>query len=45
LIGVVIGEGTAQVLPTKLTKLVAATGFAIMALRLLVFGSNETTEE
>jgi putative Ca2+/H+ antiporter (TMEM165/GDT1 family) len=45
LIGVVMGVGTAQVLPTKLTKLVAATGFAIMALRLLVFGPSETTEE
>lgn len=35
LIGVVIGEGTAQLLPTRLVKAAAAIGFAIMGLRLL----------
>ncbi|HEY9688456.1 MAG TPA: TMEM165/GDT1 family protein [Coleofasciculaceae cyanobacterium] len=35
LIGVLIGEGTAQLLPTRLVKAVAAIGFAIMGVRLL----------
>ncbi len=44
LIGVLIGEGTAQILPTRWTKLIAAIGFAIMAVKLLFFGSDETEE-
>jgi putative Ca2+/H+ antiporter (TMEM165/GDT1 family) len=36
LLGVIVGEGTAQVLPPRLIKLVAAIGFAVMALRLLL---------
>jgi putative Ca2+/H+ antiporter (TMEM165/GDT1 family) len=43
-IGVIIGEGTAQVLPAKWTKLIAAIGFAVMAVRLLFFGSDEEEE-
>ncbi len=35
LIGVLIGEGTAQLLPTRLVKAVAAIGFAVMGVRLL----------
>ncbi len=44
LIGVLIGEGTAQILPTRWTKLIAAIGFAIMAVKLLFFGSGEPEE-
>jgi putative Ca2+/H+ antiporter (TMEM165/GDT1 family) len=39
-IGVLIGEGTAQILPTQWTKLIAAIGFAIMAIKLLFFGGE-----
>jgi putative Ca2+/H+ antiporter (TMEM165/GDT1 family) len=39
-IGVIIGEGTAQILPTRWTKLIAAIGFAIMAIKVLFFGSE-----
>ena len=35
LLGVIIGEGTAQVLPERLVKAVAAIGFALLAVRLL----------
>lgn len=45
LIGVVLGEGTAQLLPTKWTKIVAAIGFAILAIRLLWFGEKEEITE
>jgi len=41
LIGVVLGEGTAQLLPTKWTKIVAAIGFAVLAVRLLWFNNDE----
>jgi putative Ca2+/H+ antiporter (TMEM165/GDT1 family) len=41
LIGVVIGEGTAQILPTQLTKSIAAIGFAAMATKLLFFQRTE----
>ncbi|MGI0490275.1 TMEM165/GDT1 family protein [Alkalinema pantanalense CENA528] len=41
LIGVLVGEGTAQILPTRWTKLIAAIGFAVMAVRLLFFSNNE----
>lgn len=34
-LGVMVGEGTATILPTKLLKAIAALGFAIMAVRLL----------
>lgn len=44
LIGVLIGGGTAQFLPTKWTKLIAAIGFAVMAIRLLWFSSNKDSE-
>lgn len=41
LIGVVLGEGTAQLLPTKWTKIVAAIGFAVLGVRLLWFGDKD----
>jgi putative Ca2+/H+ antiporter (TMEM165/GDT1 family) len=45
-IGVIIGEGTAQILPTKWTKLIAAIGFAVMAVKLLFLGGEaEDSEE
>ncbi|MBT9313089.1 TMEM165/GDT1 family protein [Leptothoe kymatousa] len=34
-LGVLVGEGTAQILPTQLVKGIAAIGFALMAIRLL----------
>jgi putative Ca2+/H+ antiporter (TMEM165/GDT1 family) len=36
LLGVLVGEGTAHLLPARLVKLVAAIGFAVMAVRLLL---------
>ncbi len=42
LIGVLLGEGTAQLLPTKWTKLIAAIGFAVLAIRLLFFGAKDS---
>ncbi|NER83440.1 MAG: TMEM165/GDT1 family protein [Leptolyngbya sp. SIO1D8] len=35
LLGALLGEGTAQILPTRLVKAAAAIGFAILAVRLL----------
>lgn len=35
-LGVIVGEGTAQLLPAKVVKMVAAIGFAVMAIRLLL---------
>lgn len=35
LIGVLLGGGVAQILPTRLVKAIAALGFAILALRIL----------
>lgn len=42
-LGVLAGGGLAQVLPTKMLKLIAAAGFAIMALKIL--GSNLRSSE
>lgn len=39
-LGVLLGEGTAHLLPAKFVKIVAAIGFAIMAVRLLWPGSE-----
>ena len=44
LIGVLVGEAAAQVLPARMMKAIAAVGFALMALRLL-WPSTETSEE
>ncbi|MGI0489045.1 TMEM165/GDT1 family protein [Pantanalinema rosaneae CENA516] len=35
-LGVMVGEGTAQLLPAKVVKIIAAIGFAVMAIRLLL---------
>lgn len=43
-LGVILGEGVAQVLPTRLLKLAAAIGFAVMALRLLWPSKDESEE-
>lgn len=44
LIGVLAGEGVAQLLPTRMLKAIAAVGFALMAVRLL-WPSIEKNEE
>jgi putative Ca2+/H+ antiporter (TMEM165/GDT1 family) len=44
LIGVIAGEGVAQLLPERILKAIAAIGFAFMALRLL-WPSEEEKEE
>ncbi|MGJ3247073.1 MAG: TMEM165/GDT1 family protein [Elainellaceae cyanobacterium] len=42
LLGVLVGEGTAQLLPIRWVKAIAAIGFALMAVRLLWTGdANE----
>ncbi|WP_071515500.1 TMEM165/GDT1 family protein [Geitlerinema sp. PCC 9228] len=42
-LGIMVGEGTAQILPQDIVKAIAAVGFTIMAFRLL-FGSSEAEE-
>ncbi len=44
LIGVIIGQGMAEVMPTRFVKIAAAVGFAIMGIR-LVFFPSEIEEE
>lgn len=44
LLGVLLGQGAAQLLPTKLVKTIAALGFAVIALRLLL-SRPETASE
>ncbi len=39
-LGVFVGEGTAHLLPARTVKIVAALGFAVMALRLLLPKAN-----
>ncbi len=41
-LGVIVGEGTAQILPAQSAKAIAAAGFAIMAVRLLWFSAEES---
>jgi putative Ca2+/H+ antiporter (TMEM165/GDT1 family) len=43
-LGVIIGEGTAQILPEKVVKIAAAIGFAIIAIRLLLPKSSAEEE-
>ncbi|ERT08338.1 hypothetical protein M595_1652 [Lyngbya aestuarii BL J] len=45
LIGVLVGEGIAEVLPTHWIKISAAVGFAVMGARLLFWPSSEESEE
>jgi putative Ca2+/H+ antiporter (TMEM165/GDT1 family) len=44
LLGVLVGEGTAQLLPAHLVKIVAAVGFAVMAARLLLPHAKSTED-
>ena len=44
LLGVIVGEGTAQVLPPQLAKTIAAISFAVMAAKLHFFGEAEVLE-
>lgn len=41
LLGALAGGAVAEFLPTKLLKVIAAVGFAILAFRLLFFGDQE----
>jgi putative Ca2+/H+ antiporter (TMEM165/GDT1 family) len=43
-LGVLVGEGAAQLLPVRLVKAIAAIGFTLMALRLL-FSKPELSED
>ncbi len=44
LLGVLLGEGTAHLLPARLIKVIAAVGFAVLAVRLL-FSSEAVAVE
>lgn len=44
-LGVVVGEGTAHVLPANVVKILAAIGFAIIAVRLLLPSTASTLED
>jgi len=44
-LGVLLGEGVSQILPTRWVKAIAAIGFAIMAIRLLWFECDATRSE
>jgi putative Ca2+/H+ antiporter (TMEM165/GDT1 family) len=43
-LGVMVGQGVAEVLPTHLVKIAAAIGFAILGIRLLWFNQEEESE-
>ncbi len=43
-LGVMVGQGVAEVLPTHLVKIAAAIGFAILGIRLLWFSQEEESE-
>ncbi|MGF1491946.1 MAG: TMEM165/GDT1 family protein [Microcoleaceae cyanobacterium] len=45
LIGVLVGEGVAEFLPTRFVKLAAATGFLFLGVRLLWPSSQEPSED
>lgn len=40
-LGVMVGQGVAEVLPTRLVKIAAAIGFAILGIRLLWLNKEE----
>ncbi|MDJ0619760.1 MAG: TMEM165/GDT1 family protein [Calothrix sp. MO_192.B10] len=44
LLGALAGGVVAEFLPTRLLKVIAAVGFAILAIRLLFFGDGESEE-
>ena len=43
-LGVLLGQGMAEVLPTNIVKIIAATGFAFIGLRLLLSGEEKSGE-
>ncbi len=43
-LGVLVGQGIAEILPTNIVKVTAAIGFAIMGIRLLLSGEEEPEE-
>ncbi len=43
-LGVLVGQGVAEILPTNIVKVTAAIGFAIMGIRLLLSGEEEPEE-
>ena len=45
LIGALAGGAVAEFLPTKLLKIIAAVGFAILAIKLLFFDDGESESE
>jgi putative Ca2+/H+ antiporter (TMEM165/GDT1 family) len=44
LLGALAGGAVAEFLPTRLLKIIAAVGFAILAIKLLFFGDAESPE-
>ncbi|NJL37333.1 MAG: TMEM165/GDT1 family protein [Leptolyngbyaceae cyanobacterium RM2_2_4] len=44
-LGVMLGEGVSQILPTRWVKAIAAVGFAVMAIRLLWFEEHSPESE
>lgn len=44
-LGVMLGEGVSQILPTRWVKAIAAIGFAVMAIRLLWFEADSAQSE
>ncbi|WAL60055.1 TMEM165/GDT1 family protein [Thermocoleostomius sinensis] len=44
-LGVVLGGGASQLLPTRWVKAVAAIGFALMAVKLLWVGESQVAED
>ncbi|HEY9862851.1 MAG TPA: TMEM165/GDT1 family protein [Candidatus Obscuribacterales bacterium] len=43
-LGVIVGQGVAEVLPTHLVKIAAAIGFAVLGMRLLWFSQEDSSE-
>ena len=43
-LGVLLGQGMAEILPTNIVKIIAATGFAFIGLRLLLSGEEKSGE-
>lgn len=43
-LGVIVGQWVAEVLPTRLVKIAAAIGFAVLGIRLLWFSQDENIE-
>ncbi len=43
-LGVLVGQGVAEILPTNIVKVTAAIGFVIMGIRLLWSGEEEVEE-